>query len=379
MPSSRLLVAGGSIMPVLSKFAVTREELNEIGNRLVRTVHPGDLLVLVVFSFFTVPFMSFIFSFGGDTTSYLYQVASHVSQAARLAILVYLFDCIVVILHSLGFSFSHLSKLSQGLAKMACICWVAQRLSVFKRYLISRAVSRADRLGRASMVDRLLDGFIFFCTGFLLLDVLDVDMGVSITSVFAFGSAGTLVIGLASQNLASMFVSGLVLTTSDRIQEGDHIKFGNGNCGKVTRIGWFQTHLKHYDELVEVIPNSELGMQRVTNLSRVKKCRIRQTLRFRYEDAEKLDVILPDILEEIKVSCPKVITDGSAPFRAFWTDYKEDHLAITVEAHFNIPPLGQRFWQNKHNCLQAIYRAVKKHGIQFVTTFYPPGINNAKY
>jgi small-conductance mechanosensitive channel len=331
MPSSKLMIAGGKILPVLQMFAVSREDLQEIYHRLYQAVHPGDLIVLTLVSVGVVPIFSFLFGCGSDgdkpNHSYLYQFASHVSQAAKLAIVVYAFDCMVLVLTSLGFSFSSLSTYSKGFAKILYICWMTQRLSVLKRYLLGRAVSRKpDKLGRAATADRLLDGMLFLMTGFFLLDVLDVDMGVGITSVFAFGSAGTLVIGLASQNLATMFVNGLVLTTSDRIAEGDHIKFGNGNNGKVTKIGWFQTTLKHYDELSEVIPNSELGMQRVTNLSRVKKCRIRQILRFSYDDADTFDTMLPAILEEIKAACPKVITDGSAPFRAYWTNFKEDHL-----------------------------------------------------
>jgi small-conductance mechanosensitive channel len=275
----------------------------------------------------------------------------------------------VVVLHTLGFGFSELSSISKGLAKILYVCWAAQRISVFKRHLLSQAVSgKRNKLGRAATVDRLVDGMIYLCTGFFLLDVLNVDMGVGITSVFAFGSAGTLIVGLASQNLATMFVNGLVLTASDRIERGDHIRFGNGNNGQITKIGWFQTTLKHYDQLVEVIPNSELGMQRVTNLSRVDKCRVRQVLRFRYQDADHFDQLLPDILKEIKDSCPKAFTDGSAPFRAYWTDFKENHLAVTVEAHFDLPPMGERFWANKQECLQAIHRAVQRHDVQFVTT-----------
>lgn len=197
-------------------------------------------------------------------------------------------------------------------------------------------------------------------------------MGIGVSSLFAFGSAGTLVLGLASQNLAQMFVNGLTLSTSDRIREGDHIRFGDGTNGKVEKIGWMQTTIKGYDELVEIIPNSQLGMQRVKNLSRIKKCRVRQYLRFKYEDAEKLvEKVLPDILGEIKQACPTLISDGSAVFRAIWQDFKEDHLRVMVEAHFKLPPMGQEYQENLQMMNLAIWRAVKRNGVDFVTTFYP--------
>lgn len=377
LPTSRLLLAGGSIIPVLEKLAVSQDDLEIIGRTLYSAIHPGDLLVLLCLSIFTVPFARFVFGIpSSKTDGYVYQIASHISQASKLAILVYFFDCIVVILSTLGFSFHSLTTMSKGFAKILYVSWLGYRLSVFKRYMLGRAIVKSpNKLGRASTVDRLIDGLIMIATGFFLMDVLNVDMGVGVTSIFAFGSAGTLVIGLATQNLASMFVNGLVLTTSDRISEGDHIKLGSGLSGRVQKIGWFQTTLRHYDELEEIIPNSELGMQRVTNLSRVTKCQVKQTLRIKYEDAEKLEKFLPDILKEIKAACPKVITSGVRPFRAYLTNFKEDHLQISVDTHHQLPPMGEVYWKNRHECLLAIYRAAKKNDIEFVSGYYPQGIN----
>lgn len=372
LPASRLLLAGGSIMPTLEKLAVSQDDLEQIGRRLYSAVHPGDILVLLFLSLGTVPIARTLFGIPAEkTNSYAYQIASHISQVAKLAILVYIFDCIVVILSTLGFSFKTLTTLSKGFAKILYILWIGWRLSVFKRYLLGRAIA----LGRASTVDRLMDVFIYMATGFFLMDVLNVDMGVGVTSIFAFGSAGTLVIGLATQNLAAMFVNGLVLTTSDRISEGDHIKTGSGLTGRVNKIGWFQTTLRHYNELEEIIPNNELGMQRVTNLSRVKKCQVKQSLRVAYEDVDKIDQLREDIMKEIKASCPQVITNGSRPFRVYFTDFKEDHLQLSVDTHFDVPPMGERYWKNRHNCLMAINRAAKKNDVKFVSGLYPQGIN----
>mmetsp|Transcript_101231 Transcript_101231/g.151657 ORF Transcript_101231/g.151657 Transcript_101231/m.151657 type:complete len:407 (-) Transcript_101231:104-1324(-) len=403
--SSKLILAGGRIGPMMENLVLTKNQFALVGDQLSDVVHPLDLFLLTVVGFFVVPICNVVFGWNspqlrkhqlqypkgdGDSTStttkapivppasYANLIVTHIAQMAQLAILVYVLDCFVVILSTLGFfQIGTLSTISTGFAKLLYICWAAQRLSVLKRYFLSRAISGrpGGSLGRAAAIDRVVDGVIMSCTCFFLLDVLDVDMGIGITSIFAFGSAGTLVVGLASQNLATMFVNGMVLTTSDRIAEGDHIKFGDGNCGQILKIGWFQTALRHYDDLIEVIPNSLLGMQCVTNLSRVKRCRVRQELRFRYEDVDKLDDLLAEIKEEIKVSCPKTISDGSAVFRAVWTDFKEDHVRALVEAHFELPPLGNVYWNNRQECLKAIYRTCKKHDVQFVIGLYPRGIN----
>jgi small-conductance mechanosensitive channel len=107
---------------------------------------------------------------------------------------------------SISFCLSQLSEM-----------WVAQRLCIFKHYWLGKAIDKApSKLGRLSFVDELIGGLVFMVTALFLLDILDVEMGAGVKSMFAFGSAGTLVIGLASRDVAVMFVLGLTLQTTDR-------------------------------------------------------------------------------------------------------------------------------------------------------------------
>jgi hypothetical protein len=107
------------------------------------------------------------------------------------------------------------------------------------------------------------------------------------------------------------------------------------------------------------------AQQPVSNLSRVQVSSVKQKLRFKYSDAEKLPKVMDDIKEEIRQACHEVIEDGSRPFRAYWTRYGTMGLEATVEAHFRIKLLGDPFWQNRQNMLVAINRAVKKNGMEF--------------
>lgn len=366
---TRLMLAGGQILPVLRKLAPSNHDVRAIWTLLRATVHPVDLLVLTMLGWGTVPLfgviyyycfrrrprnrfhlkrmglstassfskeeqqqqqqgvaeedccnddedddgvlLSSIFTSDDFLSSYMFHVADHVSQASRLAILVYLVDCLAVLLSGLGFSSPALhhpnTNLSTCFAKILYIAWAAQRMSVFKRYLLGRVIHKQQRLrmqqqqqqqqngmgtngsthtmihgtsngstnglkkpgvgalrrssttgdlktlGQAAIIDRLVDGLIWVVTGLFLLDILNVEMGVGVSSIFAFGSAGTLVMGLASKDVASMFVSGLTLTTTDHVREGDHVKFGDGTSGQILRIGWMHTTIRGYDELVEVV------------------------------------------------------------------------------------------------------------------------------
>jgi len=78
-------------------------------------------------------------------------------------------------------------------------------------------------------------------------------MGMGISSVFAVGSMGTLVVGLATQDTAKMLVSGLALSLSGRMNEGDKVQLEDGTSGFVDKLGWMQTTIRGYDELIQVV------------------------------------------------------------------------------------------------------------------------------
>ena len=312
------------------------------------------------------------------TTKYVYDrsytklLVSHVQQLAQLATVVYLVDIIVVALVAIGFDFDRLSVYSLGFARVLFVAWVVQRISVLKKYLFDQAAEMSPhKLGQLGLIDKLVDGILYVCTGFILLDILDVQMGVGLSSVFAFGSVGTLIIGLASKDLADMFINGVAMTTADRVREGDRVKFGDGTSGQIVKIGWMLTTIRHYDDTVETIPNSKLGMQRVINMSRVKQCQVKVHLRFKLRDGNKMEKLTIDILEEIKASCPEAITDGSRPFRAIWTDIKEYYLNVMVDTHFNLPCMGGKYWNNRQEVMRAIYRAVENNNLEFAE---PPAL-----
>jgi hypothetical protein len=92
---------------------------------------------------------------------------------------------------------------------------------------------------------------------------------------------------------------------------------------------------------------------------------VKQTLRISYDDAEKIPKLIANIKQEIKSSCPKLITDGSRAFRVHWQNFEDDHLQVVVDCHFTIKPTGDEYYDNRQEVLNAIFRAVKKTGVQF--------------
>lgn len=120
-----------------------------------------------------------------------------------------------------------------------------------------------------------------------------------------------------------------------------------------------------YDDLVMKIPNSQLIHQRITNISKAKRSQVKQVLRFKYSDLKKIPAILQEIKEETKTSCPKLISDGSAIYRAVITSYEPDHVQALVNFHFEIPAETEASNRNRQEALLAIARVLEKHSVEF--------------
>ena len=137
--------------------------------------------------------------------------------------------------------------------------------------------------GRIQVIDRLTDVGLLLLAIFILLEILNLEMGVAVKGVVAVGSVWTLVVSLAVKEIVSNFIHGILLSASDRIYEGDSIRLSeSGFSGTVTRLGWLETAVRGTDNHLITIPNAQLQGEQVANLSRINICQVYQTLRFSY-------------------------------------------------------------------------------------------------
>jgi small-conductance mechanosensitive channel len=130
-----------------------------------------------------------------------------------------------------------------------------------------------------------------------------------------------------------------------------------------------RTKILQYDMSVLDIANSNLSGQRVINMSRVGHSKITTTLRFKYQDVQKLPDALDKVKAEIEKSCPTLITKGK-PFRAKITSFERDHVEATVDCRFELPPFGDEFWGTRQNMFLAIDRAVTSCGLEYAKSGY---------
>ncbi|KAL7467592.1 hypothetical protein ACHAXS_007834 [Conticribra weissflogii] len=409
----------GKIKPIVSSlFLLSKEDFTAIVQNVGEIANGIDLAVLCALGWGLVPCLGIVYSFlyggvvgnavkskgkkgislkrdgegeectedcdgGGDDDdddesyhkSYLFLLSDHIAQMARLALLVYACDCIVVVFHTIGYNHKQWSAVSKVFAKILYTSWVARRLQTFKSYVVRKALNKAPKnCDKLKMVNRILDGVMLAVLLVKILDFLSVETGFALTSIAAVGTTGGLIVSLASQEIAKGILSGVEMASSDRFYEGDEVHFGDGTQGYIQKLGFLRTKVRKYDESEVNIPNSQLGGQRVCNISRTNRCRVVTKLRFHYDDIQKLPEALASIKEEIVQSCPKIITKGK-PFRAKISSFERDHVQATVDCRFELPPVGDAFWDNREEMFLAIDRAVRKAGLNFATPIFPSEVN----
>jgi small-conductance mechanosensitive channel len=362
----------GSIKPLLQKFVMSETELLLLFKSIRAVAHWEDLLIIVMLGWMTVPALQYPYQVLQPNrsfhTSVAKVIAEHVQHVGKLALLVYVVDLIKMVGVGLGVFVvdAQWSHLPHCFAQSLYTIYAANRLVKLKKHYLRAYINRHPEVfGPAKLLNRLVDAVLYGLAFVLVLGYLKVEMGVAVQSVLALGSVGTLAVGLASQGIISQILHGLLLASNARIYEGDSIQLSSGQKGTIVHLGWLETTLRGSDEVMVSIPNADLLKQHVSNLSRVRNCQVTQQLHFRHKDIPKLQELTQSIKQEIQLSCPDVITDGSRPFRAYWTDIAKDGVTVTVDAHFAIRPTAEQYWENRQRVLQAIHRACVLHQVEF--------------
>jgi small-conductance mechanosensitive channel/uncharacterized protein YndB with AHSA1/START domain len=210
-----------------------------------------------------------------------------------------------------------------------------------------------DRGAREAIVT--LIGYIGFVIALLVaLAMAEVDL----TGIALISGALALGIGFGMQEIASNFVSGLILLFERPIRAGDFVTVGETQ-GFVRRIRIRATEIETLDNQNVLVPNSELVSGRVTNwVLRDTHGRLLVHVGVAYgSDVDKVR----DILEAVGREHAEVITDGSAPApRALFMGFGDSSLDF--ELRCRIKHIERRF-SIKSDLNFAIDKAFREAGI----------------
>ncbi len=133
---------------------------------------------------------------------------------------------------------------------------------------------------------------VFITGGLIMLQTL----GYSISGILAFGGVGGIAIGFAAKDLLANFFGGLMIYLDRPFKVGDWIRSDDKSIeGTVENIGWRLTCIRTFDKRPLYVPNSIFNTISVENPSRMTNRRIKETMGIRYDDVNKMAVIIEQV------------------------------------------------------------------------------------
>lgn len=190
----------------------------------------------------------------------------------------------------------------RDLAILGAVSWFSARfIKEAQKAIIVKKLKSHERIDRATIdaVSTIALILVMVVTGLMTLQTL----GFNIGGILALGGVGGIAIGFAAKDLLSNFFGGLMIYFDRPFQIGDWIRSPDKEIeGNVVKIGWRQTQIKTFDHRPLYIPNSVFSSIVVENPSRMTNRRIYEYIGIRYEDVDKLEIIIQEVKEMLIAS-----------------------------------------------------------------------------
>ena len=212
-----------------------------------------------------------------------------------------------------------LGKVLQALVILVVGWWLSRHLIRPVRWIVIRRLKKDESF--ASQVSKIF--LLIMFVSVLVFALVSVNIPLA---VFAFlGGALAIGIGFGAQNIINNFISGLILLFDRSISVGDIVEV-DGQGGTVTEIGMRSSHIKRFDGVELLVPNSQFLQQKVTNWTLSDK-------RMRYSIAVGVAYGSPTrqvshILRDTVTGHEMVLKDP--PTAVLFEDFADNALTFTV-------------------------------------------------
>jgi MscS family membrane protein len=164
---------------------------------------------------------------------------------------------------------------------------------------------------------------------FSVVTVLHV-VGIPLESLMVFGGAVSIAVGFAGTNVIANFFGGLMVYVNRPFKVGDWIRSPDKEIeGHVEEIGWYSTRIRTFERQILYVPNSIFTQIVLQNPSQMYNRRIRQTIGLRYQDLDKVEVVVKDIETMLK-NHPEI--DQQQQLMVHWVAFGKYSLDIDLYA-----------------------------------------------
>ncbi len=189
--------------------------------------------------------------------------------------------------------------------------------------------------------------------------------GRELTGAVAALGVTSIVVGLALQEPLGNLFSGLMLLMERPFEVGDTIEI-SGVGGVVKEINWRSAHIKSNRGVMQIVPNSTLNKEIISNYSRPRPIRLEEIdVAFSYEDPP--NVVRKALLE---VADAPGVLDDPAPIAA---TFSFGDSAVNYKLIYRTTEEDR--WPVRNELVTRIWYAARRHGL----TLPYPIVSNLHY
>lgn len=184
--------------------------------------------------------------------------------------------------------------------------WLSNK---FKNIFVERILGKTHLDLGARIAIGTIIRYVVLLVGFLIIVQT---VGINLTTLNVLAGAVGIGVGFGLQNVASNFISGLIILFERPVKVGDRIQVGDVD-GKVTGIGARSTTVRTNDNITIIVPNSKFIEENVVNWSFAN-----QSVRFRVPVGVAYDSdlnLVKKLLLEVAEENADVLRDPKAAVR----------------------------------------------------------------
>jgi MscS family membrane protein len=254
--------------------------------------------------------------------------------------------------------------LVRNVGVVLCVAWFLLKLI---RELANNVVAAKTRSGE--IIDRTtIDGLSKVSRiAVIIVAALTVmqTFGFSISGILAFGGMGGIAVGFAAKDLLANFFGGLMIHLDRPFNVGEIIRSPEKQIeGRVEHIGWRQTRIRATNMALIYVPNALFTSIVIENPSRMSHRRIREVIGLRYDDLEKMPVIVADVLAMLK-NHPDIdpAPNTEQAVVAAFNEFADSSVNFVFQALIKNTNLTQ-FHAIKQAILLEVSSIISKHGAE---------------
>ena len=227
------------------------------------------------------------------------------------------------------------------------------------RVVLARMTGRmaASANSVVSLVRKIAKVVIALLAGFIVLDMLGLDVTTGLTAL----GIGGLALALGAQKTVENLVGSVTVVADQPIRIGDFCQFGDV-LGTVEDIGIRSTRIRTLARTLVTIPNGAFASMQIENYTARDRMLFRHFLSCRYETSAAKVRTLTERLQRMLDEHP--MTEKGPGCRATFTALGSDNLTVELFAYFLTDDyLG--FLKEQQRFLLEIMEAFEDEGVEF--------------